>query len=221
MNEATDRLAAQRSSLWEAIVIPSILNLTVALLFAAFAAAGAAVYTLTRDPTYQSQSTILLDHPDVANVPNVNPIIRLNALRTTYAALVSTEVIVDPVAERFGIDPGIVLANIDVGITTDSLVMYVIATAGGRAEAQALAREVTDELIDYVERDQAGDGVGITDRVTLVVVDNPRLGFQIAPTGTDAVAAAALAGAAGMAFGYAGLQLATAGRRMRSAAERT
>jgi capsular polysaccharide biosynthesis protein len=147
----------------------------------------------------------------------VNPIIRLNALRSTYAALVSTELIANPVAQRFGIDPSIVVSNVDVGVTTDSLVMYVSARAGGPTEAQALAEEVSAELVEYVQGEQEGAGIGAADRVTLLIVDHARFGGKISPTATDAVSAASLFGAVGMAVGYAGLQFATAGRRIRRA----
>jgi capsular polysaccharide biosynthesis protein len=217
MTPSAEETSTARASLWEAFVIPSLVNLTVALIFGVVTAAGVAIYTINRDATFQAQTTILLDHPDVAAVPNVNPIIRLNALRTTYAALVSTELIADPVAERFGIDPGIVRSNVDVGVTTDSLVMYVIARAGGPTEAEALAEEVSDELVRYVDSEQDDAGIGAADRVTLLIVDHARFGDKISPTATDAVSAASLFGAIGMAVGYAGLQFATAGRRIRRA----
>lgn len=205
----------RRPGVVESLRTPSLVNVTVAVLFAVFAAAAAAAFTMSQQPFFQSQATVLIDHPDVATVPNVGPILRLNALRSTYAALVPTEQIAIPVAEELGVDPGFVVANVDVGINADSLVMYPTARAGGRREARVLAEQLTERLVEYVAEEQRTSGIAAADRVRLIIVDPPRPGFQIEPTSTDAVSSAALAGAVGMTLGYATLQLATAPRRAR------
>jgi capsular polysaccharide biosynthesis protein len=212
---ATSAPAGPGLSLWEAILLPSIVNLTVALVFALLAAGGAAAFTLTTSPVYESRSVVLLSHPDVVNLPSVNPILRLNALRRTYAAVARTQQVVIPVANDVGMEPLLVARSVGVVINADSLVMYPTARADSRVAARDLADSLARELSNYVQREQDSQGLPADDRVTLRQIDPARLGTKISPTGDDAIAAAALAGGIAIAVAYGLLQVTTAERRVR------
>jgi capsular polysaccharide biosynthesis protein len=197
----------------DAIRSPSLVNLTLALIFALLAAGGAAVLALNRSPLYQSRAAIMLTDPDVAKVPSVGPIVRLDALRRTYAALARTEQVTVPVAAALKIPQGVVANSVTVVVNADSLIMYPTALSGDRKGAQALAQTVSDELIKYVDTSQRADGVPDEKRVTLAIVDRARPGVKISPTANDAVSAAGLGAALGLVLSYVLLQVVTADRR--------
>lgn len=203
---------------WDAIRAPSALNAVIALVLSVVIGGVGVAAVLNQAPTYESTAVILLDHPDVRLVPDPSPILRLNALRRTYAALVPTDEIAGPISEELGISQASVVRRVSVGINEDSLVMYPTATGQTARGARDLARALSDQLVSYVEQEQIEVRVPRADRVVLRVVDAPDLGVKIQPSSDDAAAALALFGGTGLVGSYVVLQLLTASRRSRRAA---
>src|SRR5438552_14666502 len=85
----------------EAIKLLSLHNVIVALAVALACSAAAGSRVLRQSPTYRSSSALLFDQPAaLALSGDPGTVFKLSALRQKYAALVTTSVVVRPVAAR-------------------------------------------------------------------------------------------------------------------------
>jgi hypothetical protein len=203
----------RRMTPWEAVTLPSLRNLTFALLVGVLLAGMAAGYTLTRPPVYESFSVIDLHQPDVFLEPGPGPVYKLNALRLKYAAIVDTDPIVGPIARRLHVRPVEIAHNVHATVPQDSLVMMLTARAGSREGAQRLAKELTDQIVRFAGAEQDADKVPADKRVQLRVLDTARPAGKASPTANRAITTSIFTGLTGVALAYVALQLVTAGRR--------
>jgi hypothetical protein len=195
---------------------PSIVrNVVIALLIGVIVATPVALFVKRRRPTFESAAVVVLDSKRVYD-PRVGAaeILRLNALRRKYSALVRTSDVAGVAARTAHVTPAIAASHARVLITQDALVMYPVAEASTGREAALLAKGLADALVSLADREQADAGVAEPDRVKLRLVQPP-FAHKVSPTSKDVTTAGISAGVAAAALAYVLLQLITPGRRRR------
>lgn len=93
-------------------------------------------------------------------------------------------------------------AQADAEATFDALVLRTVGKAGSPQGARLLAQAVAEELVDFVEQEQAGIPIPPAARIELRIVQDAFPGVQVEPDETRAafvaLAAAILSAAAGL-----------------------
>jgi capsular polysaccharide biosynthesis protein len=209
-----DRALRPRPTVWDTIALPSLRNLTFALLLGVLGAALVAAASLGRSPVYTTSTTLLIDQPGVVATSDVGTIQKLNALRQKYAALIPTAPIADEVARALGVTREHVARSVVGFAPGESLVLVVSARSADRTDAMKLADAVGTQLGRYVDDEMTRNGVPADKRITLTSVDPARTAVKLSPTTGQAFTAAMFAGLVAIAGAYVVLQLATAGRRL-------
>jgi capsular polysaccharide biosynthesis protein len=198
---------------WEAIKSPSLRNVTLALLVAVLAAALAAAAVLTRNGVYESRTVMEIRSREVFISSGPQEILRLNGLRSKYAALVDSRPIIVPAAEELKLPPGRVAQAARVVLTTDALLMYPTARDHSPREARRIAQQVSDQLRSYVAQEMEQAKVPQNQRVELRVLQPAGPGHKISPQTDRALAVAGFTGLVVLGAAYVLFQLVTAGRR--------
>lgn len=197
---------------WDAILVLSIANLLVAVAIGLLAA-GLGYANVMRQPAiYQSTAIMLIDQPLELARGDAGVVVKLNALRGKYAALVTTSEILAPAAKLAGFSVGTMRGAQLPLYPPNSLTMLPIARTDDPLKAQKIAQATADTLARYVADEQAATGLDPAQRISLRIVQNAPVGRKTSPVATRAQQVAAVSGAAGLLLGYVGLQLRSARR---------
>lgn len=198
------------------LAAPSLRNVLIACILAVLAAAGAGAFVLRGDVVYQSAETLLIDQPRAINAPGGEGVVtKLNLLRSKYAALVRTELIVGPVSRDTGIGPGEVVSSLGASVPPQALLFQVTARSTTSARAQELASSAAEALREYLDEEQADADIPVADRIVLTTATAARPGAKVEPTVDRAVTVAGAAGAMALAAAYVLIQLVAAQRQRR------
>lgn len=203
-----------RPTPWEAVTMPRLRNLVVALLIAAVAAAGAALVVLHRKASYVSSATLILEQPSViSSSGDAGVVVKLNELRPKYIALVHTDEILVPVARNLGVTRARIAGTAGAFAARESLILGTTGRSSNRAFAQQVAQAVAQELVTYVTQEQTAAGIPPNLRLRMRIVQAALGAGKVAPTKSHAASSAAVAGVAALVAVYVLLQLVTVGRR--------
>jgi hypothetical protein len=154
-----------------------------AVVVAAVVAAVLGALVLSGGRTYESSTTLLLDQPQLlVTSGDSGALVKLNALRVKYTALVPTSVIAGPVAERLAMPKATVASSTFAVAQPESLLIRVYGRSGDPGTARRLAGAVGDQLIRYVDDEQRANAVPGDKRLQLSQVDAATAAYKIAPT---------------------------------------
>jgi capsular polysaccharide biosynthesis protein len=155
-----------------------------------FAGVGAAL-AATRPPVYEASGIVDFSQPQLSVSRGTGVIIKLDQLRSRYAALIDSDQIVLPVARKLHLSRGRVASALTASTPTQSLLVYPTARTGSRKMAQRLAAAATAALVSYGDAEQASAGVPPNDRVVLTAIDVGTRARKVAPTSLRVIASAA------------------------------
>jgi uncharacterized protein involved in exopolysaccharide biosynthesis len=214
--DAGDSSPPQGRDVWrDAVRMPSVRNLLVALVAGLILAAGAAWGVLSQASRYYSQATLLIDNPPaIAAAHDDSPIVKLNVIRLKYAALAATPAILVPAAQAAGLR----LADVRKAITFPTgaaLILVVGARTASPLLSQRVANAVADEIVVYVEHEHDQYDIPAGDRFVFTVVGRAYPGSRVSPSWSKADTAAIASGFGGLAVAYIVLQLVDGVRRGR------
>ncbi|HVT21878.1 MAG TPA: hypothetical protein VHE57_10855 [Mycobacteriales bacterium] len=162
----------------------SALTVILAFVLALLAGAGAALYQRSKPTHYISFSEMLIDQPfQVVSDTGDATLAKLQRLRFYYAGLVQTSVIAGPVAsqlsDRYRLTTSQVEGAVNTLIGADTFTIDLFAQGRNPQEASAIAQAATDELINYVKRQQKDLSIPTVQRVTLTEVTSPAAGVKV------------------------------------------
>jgi capsular polysaccharide biosynthesis protein len=137
--------------------------------FLVLAVAGLLVGAL-RPATYRSTAVLGLEDPTVTSASNPGSIEKISRLRELYGPLLTTDPVVEPVAEETGLTKSQVANRVSAVVAKDSLLLLVSATGSSRSQSQRLASAAADELVRYSADVQRVAGVPANRAVRLDVL---------------------------------------------------
>lgn len=200
---------------WNALVVLSVANLLVAVAVGLMAAAVGYFNVMRQTPQYQSSAVMLMDQPLALATGDAGVVVKLNALRGKYVALILTAEVMGPAARRAGLPAGAVRAAQRPVIPAQTLTLLPTARSSSPELAQRIAQATAETLEDYVAEEQAATGLNPAQRLSLRIVQNAGAGNKVTPNPSRGRQVAVVSGAAGMLLAYVGLQLGSAARRTR------
>ena len=122
--------------------------------------------------TYSSTAVMLIDDPPaLATAGDDGQLLKLDALRLKYQALVSTDLIAQPVATQLGLSVGDVLGAMTAVVPYQSLLMDVTGTWSTPQVAQRLAQATANEVTKFVKYEAEVYNIPAVDRYTFIVID--------------------------------------------------
>jgi capsular polysaccharide biosynthesis protein len=179
---------------------PGLLSIVLALLIGLAAAAAGYALVSHRQPSYYAGAATLLDQPTaIAASQDSGVVDKLGRLRFKYAGIAHSDTVVDAVASSLSLPPSTVANSIVTRADTDSLLLFIGATAGTSGDAQRIANALAQQLTTYVQEEQTGSRIAPRDQVSLRVVAPARSALQISPTQRQRSTAALGAGIAAIA----------------------
>lgn len=200
---------------WNALVVTSLANLLVAVAIGLVAGAVGYANVMRQAPQYQSTAVMLMDQPLALSAGDAGVVVKLNALRGKYVALVLTAEIMTPAAKRANLPVGQVRAAQRPVIPAQTLTLLPTARANNPELAQKIAQATAQTIEDYVADEQAATGLTPPQRISLRIVQNAGVGNKVTPSPARGRQVAVVTGAAGLLLAYVGLQLSGASRRNR------
>jgi len=200
---------------WNALLVTSLANLLVALAVGLVVGAVGYANVMRQTPQYQSSAVMLMDQPLALSAGDAGVVVKLNALRGKYVALILTAEVMRPAAERAQLPVGVVRAAQRPVIPAQTLTLLPTARAKTAELAQKIAQATADTVEDYVAEEQAATGLNPAQRISLRVVQNAPLGAKVTPSPSRGRQVGVVAGAGGVLLAYVGLQLSAATRRNR------
>jgi hypothetical protein len=197
---------------WDRIMVLSIANLLVALAVGLLCA-GLGYANVMRQPArYQATAVMLMDQPLALTRGDSGVVVKLNLLRSKYAALVTTAEIMVPAARLADLSVGEMRGAQRPLFPPTSLTLTPFARSDSPQKAQKIAQATAETLSKYVRDEQAATGLDPVERLSLRIVQNANLGVKVSPVPRRARQVAAVAAAAGILLAYVGLQLRSARR---------
>jgi capsular polysaccharide biosynthesis protein len=122
--------------------------------------------------TYSSTAVMLIDDPPaLATAGDDGQLLKLDALRLKYQALVSTDLIAQPVATQLGLSVGDVLGATTAVVPYQSLLMDVSGTWSTPQVAQRLAQATANQVTKFVQYEAEVYNIPAVDRYTFIVID--------------------------------------------------
>ncbi len=199
---------------WIAIATPSLANFVIAAV-AGLLFAGLAMASIMRQaPVYRSTAVMLLDQPVQIALGNEGAVVKLNILRGKYTAILTTNAVMEPAAEKAGVPVGLMRASQRPTYTAEALTIYPAVESDDPQLAQLMAQASAEALSEYVTAEQAATGLGANQQLSLRIIQDAGPGRKVSPQLAKARQAAIVAGAAGLILAYVGLQLGSAKRRL-------
>jgi hypothetical protein len=180
---------------WASLAIPSVWAIVVAVLLGGSVAFLAANIERTKSPVYQSVSVLLFDNP-AAIAANPASVLSIANDRGKYAGLVQTDAFAIPAAQRAGVTPGQIQAQVRAAVDQLSLNMDIVSQATDPILAQKLSLGAAEYMVDYVTAEQAALP-SLTDaqlRLEVRIISNPRPGKLISPTHQKEITSGAIYG---------------------------
>lgn len=174
---------------------PRALAIPVALVLAAVGAAA----VLAGAPMYQSSATLIIDQPRAIAASGDGSVIdKLSRLRYKYSGLVDTERITVPVAQQTGVPERTVAKALYATVDPLSLLLVIGARGTNATQVRRLASAAANELVSYVQQEQAAAQIPATNRFTFAVVVPVQDVTKISPTSSRAGAVAVALGLIGL-----------------------
>jgi hypothetical protein len=165
------------------ITIPlevSALTVILALALGLIAAGGAALYQRHKPTNYYSLAVLQIDQPvQVSTDAGDATLAKLQRLRSYYAGLLDTEVLAAPIAKQVHLPVGAVIGSLSTLISPSNFLIDLVARSGDPQHAQSIAQAATQQLINYVRRQQAKAGIPSLNRVVLREVTTPTAGIKV------------------------------------------
>lgn len=159
-------------------------------------AAVAGVLASSVTPTWQSTAVLDIDQPLVVAASSDTAVLdKLSRLRFKYVGLVGTQRIAQPVADQLDEDVAEVTDRIGATALPTDLLLRVTGTDSDPETARRTADVLATVLTDFVQQEQADEGVPLPQRVAVQVVDLALPAEQIGP-GRGKIGASALLGGA-------------------------
>ena len=200
---------------WNALVVTSVANLLVAVAIGLVTGAVGYATVMRQAPQYSATAVMLMDQPLALSSGDAGVVVKLNALRGKYVALILTAEIMAPAAKRANLPVGQVRAAQRPVIPAQTLTLLPTARARTPELAQQIAQATAQTIEDYVADEQAATGLNPAQRISLRIVQNAGVGNKVTPSSSRGRQVAVVAGAAGLLLAYVGLQLTGANRRNR------
>lgn len=163
---------------------------------------------LSGKTTYSSTAVMLINDPyKLATSGQPDEFGSLDLLRFKYSALMKTQAIAGPVANKLGYPEERVSGALSTEVPASSLLMDVIATWPTRDGAQTLAQAAASEVTAYVNREDDAYRIPQADRFTFEVIDPAPPGTAHEPSKAKAASLAIGLAVLGFAIGFVGTQL--------------
>jgi capsular polysaccharide biosynthesis protein len=180
-----------------------VLGLVVALLLSI----AGAMSVLHAAVTYNSTAVMLIDDPPaLATAGDDGQLLKLDALRLKYQALVSTDLIAQPVATELGLPVGDVLGSTSAVVPYQSLLMDVTGTWSTPGMAQRLAQATANEVTKFVKYEAEVYNIPAVDRYTFIVIDPATAATADRPSHAHALTLAVGLAVAGFAVTFVATQ---------------
>lgn len=214
--EVTEGFAPQGvtyANAWNALVVVSVANLLVAMVVGLLAGALGYANIMRAAPKYQSTAVMLIDQPLALTTGDAGVVVKLNQLRSKYAALILTSEIMEPAAAEANLPAGVVRAAQRPLVPPETLTLLPAARARTPQLAQTIAQSTALALQNYVDDEQTATGLNPAQRLSLRIVQNAGPGNKVSPSTQRARQVGLVAAAAGVLLAYVGLQLTAAARR--------
>jgi capsular polysaccharide biosynthesis protein len=189
---------------------------------AAILAVGAAVagyaYVQRQPAVWSATAVTAVDQPKMLAAGSDAEISKLAALRIKYGPLLTTDVMLRPLAAKLGVAEGQLRAALKVNLPDDSLLIAVNAQTPSPTDAVRFANAAAVQLGVFANAEQDANQVSAAQRFSLGLVDQARTAVKVTPTKKRAVAAAASAAVLTFAGVWVLIQLVPyRGRRRRRA----
>lgn len=146
---------------------------------------GGAAYEVVghRHPTYLSTAAVLLDEPKAVALSKDSGVIdKLSRLRFKYSGILRSDDIVNPVAERLGVKPGVVAGAVASSGDVGSLLLFVGARSGDPKLAVKMANALAEQLRTYVAKENVTNKIPPLLQLELRIVSPARYAGQLTPT---------------------------------------
>ena len=138
--------------------------------------------------SWSATTVVMIDDPyGIATAGDEGVLVKLEQLRSKYGGLLQTDLIAQPIASHLNLPVDKVRFALAPGVPPASLLMEVNATWSNPSTAKALSAAATDQLIHYVQSEQATYSIPAADRFTLRVVDPTSPGTALRPSRYRAV----------------------------------
>ena len=144
-------------------------------------------------PGYRSVEVLSFEQVSaVVTATDAGILAKLSALRFSYADLVKTAVITEPVAERTGLTADAVSSALGAVAPPASFLLEVEATLPTAQDAQRLAAAASDEVVQYAAAQQDHAAIPADQQFDIVVATPATLGVRLPSHLRRAVAAGVL-----------------------------
>lgn len=194
--------------LWQALRTAPGPALRLGLLVAVVLGLAGAAAELRGPTTYSSKAVMLIDDPyQLATAGTDGQLVKLEALRVKYSALIDTSAIAKPVADQLHLPVGAVLQSVSGLVPLDSLLMDVDATWSTPKEATLLAQATAKEVTAYVAAEDATYGIPAKDQFTLTVIDPAATATPSGPSAAHALVLGVGLAVLGLVLGFGAAQL--------------
>ena len=167
----------------------------VAAVLALIAAAGAYTVAKKGTPTFRSVAAISFDQPlQIAASANSGQIDKLARIRQKYIGVARYDAVVNAVASQVGLKPGQVRSEIFAVADRPSLLLIVGANDHHAESARRITAAFANEMVAYIEKEQASQKIPSKDRIVATVVVQPKPAGRIQPTKRKEVTTSIVAG---------------------------
>jgi capsular polysaccharide biosynthesis protein len=191
-----------------ALRMKPLLAIVLGLIVASLLAVTGARSVLGTQTTWSSTAVMLIDDPSaLATAGDDGQLLKLDALRLKYQALVSTTVIAQPVATQLHMPVGDVLGSVTATVPYQSLLMDVTATGSNPGVVQRLAQTTANEVTKFVKYEASVYNVPKADRYTFIVIEPAKVAAGNRPSHAYALTLAAGLAVAGFAVTFVATQL--------------
>ncbi len=184
------------------------LAIVLGLIVAALLSVTGARSVLGAPTTWSSTAVMLIDDPPaLATAGDDGQLLKLDELRTKYAALAGTFLIAQPVATQLHLSLGDVLGSVTATVPSESLLMDVTATSSTPRVSQRLAQTTAEQVSKFVKYEVAVYNIPKVDRYTFKVIDPATAATAHKPSGADALTLAVGLAVGGFAVAFVATQL--------------
>lgn len=112
---------------------------------------------LVRPPTYTASARLTVGGVELPSQSIQNFVGGTQALAATYSRVVNADSVVQPVAQKLGLEPGDVSSRLAGSPVPESSIFFIEAKGDSAGQAVSLANEATTSLITFVRRSSTSD----------------------------------------------------------------
>jgi uncharacterized protein involved in exopolysaccharide biosynthesis len=166
-----------------------------ALVLGVVAAVGAGMLAGLRTEKYESVAALAIDQPRaIAASGDAGVVNKLSALRLKYTGLLPTQAFAERLTTETGMSPDAIRHALFARTSGGSLILEVGSRTATAERSHALTQAAADELVSYVQAEQATAGIPEDQRFKMTVVTPASVARKVVPTLKQQVGAAGLAG---------------------------